>query len=69
MTQTTHERQLRNFIARVKAGRMSRRAFVRKMVGLGLTAPLASQMLAYAGVAPPRLSSITSRTSAAGEAR
>ena len=51
MTQTTHERQLRNFIARVKAGRMSRRAFVRKMVGLGLTAPLASQLLAYAGAA------------------
>jgi len=51
MTKTTGERQLRSFIARVKAGRMSRRAFVRKMVGLGLTAPLASQMLAYAGVA------------------
>ena len=30
---------------------MSRRAFVRRMVGLGLTAPLASQMLAYCGVA------------------
>jgi peptide/nickel transport system substrate-binding protein len=30
---------------------MSRRAFVQKMVGLGLTAPLASQMLAYSGVA------------------
>jgi peptide/nickel transport system substrate-binding protein len=51
MTQTTHERQLWNFIAQVKAGRMSRRVFVRKMVELGLTAPLATQMLSFAGVA------------------
>ena len=46
-----NERHLRSLIAQVKAGKMSRRAFVGKMVGLGLTAPLASQMLAYAGVA------------------
>jgi peptide/nickel transport system substrate-binding protein len=45
------EQALRGLIALVKAGRMSRRAFVRKMVGLGLTAPLASHMLNYAGVA------------------
>jgi peptide/nickel transport system substrate-binding protein len=45
------EHALRGLIALVKAGRMSRRAFVRRMVGLGLTAPLASQMLNYAGVA------------------
>jgi peptide/nickel transport system substrate-binding protein len=45
------EQALRRLIAQVKAGRMSRRAFVRTMVGLGLTAPLASQMLNYAGVA------------------
>src|SRR5438445_13688711 len=45
------EQALRGLIALVKAGRMSRRAFVRKMIGLGLTAPLASQMLAYSGVA------------------
>jgi peptide/nickel transport system substrate-binding protein len=45
------EQELRHLIAKVKAGRMSRRAFVGKMVGLGLTAPLASQMLAYSGVA------------------
>ena len=51
MTQTTHERQLWNFIAQVKAGRMSRRTFVRRMVELGLTAPLATQMLSFAGVA------------------
>ena len=46
-----NEQQLRRLIALVKSGNMSRRAFVRKMIGLGLTAPLASQMLAYSGVA------------------
>jgi peptide/nickel transport system substrate-binding protein len=45
------EQALRGLIAQVKAGRMSRRAFVRTMVALGLTAPMASQMLNYAGVA------------------
>ena len=45
------ERQLRELIAQVKAGRMSRRRFIHTMVGLGLTAPLAAQMLAYSGVA------------------
>src|SRR5437016_7454710 len=46
-----NEMQIRDLIAAVKAGRVSRRAFVRRMVGLGLTAPLASLMLAHAGVA------------------
>ena len=45
------ERQLRDLIAQVKAGRMSRRGFIHTMVGLGLTAPLATQMLAYSGIA------------------
>ena len=45
------ERELRQMIDQVKAGRLDRRAFVQTMVGLGLTAPLAAQMLASAGVA------------------
>jgi peptide/nickel transport system substrate-binding protein len=45
------ERELRSLIGQVKAGSLSRRAFVRMMVGAGLTAPLAAQMLASAGVA------------------
>ena len=45
------EREIRNLVGHVKAGRLSRRAFVRTMVGFGLTAPLASQILASAGVA------------------
>src|ERR1700758_986239 len=45
------ERELRSMIDEVKAGRLSRRRFVQTMVGVGLTAPLAAQMLAAAGVA------------------
>jgi peptide/nickel transport system substrate-binding protein len=46
-----NEQELRRLIARVKAGHLSRRAFVRTMIALGLTAPLASEMLHDAGVA------------------
>ena len=46
-----NEQELRQLIAAVKAGRVSRRTFARRMVGLGLTAPLASQLLAHAGLA------------------
>ncbi|HET7342524.1 MAG TPA: peptide ABC transporter substrate-binding protein [Methylomirabilota bacterium] len=42
---------LHELIAHVKAGRLGRRAFVQMMVGLGLTAPMAAQMLASAGIA------------------
>jgi len=45
------EYELRALITHVKAGRLSRRGFVQMMVGLGLTAPMAAQMLTSAGVA------------------
>jgi peptide/nickel transport system substrate-binding protein len=45
------EYRIRELIGDVKAGRLSRRAFVRTMVGVGLTAPLAAQLLGQAGVA------------------
>jgi peptide/nickel transport system substrate-binding protein len=45
------EREIRLMIDQVKTGALSRRVFVQTMVGLGLTAPLAAQMLASAGVA------------------
>ena len=45
------EQALRGLIAEVKVGKLSRRAFVQRMVALGLTAPMASQMLNYCGVA------------------
>ena len=45
------ERDLRGLLHQVKAGRMSRRAFVRRMAAVGLTAPMATQLLALSGVA------------------
>jgi peptide/nickel transport system substrate-binding protein len=45
------EHQIRSLIIDVQAGRLSRRQFVQTMVALGLTAPLAAQMLGAAGVA------------------
>jgi peptide/nickel transport system substrate-binding protein len=45
------ELELRALIADVKAGRFSRRRFIHTMVGLGLTAPMAAQMLSWSGVA------------------
>ena len=46
-----NERDLRGVIEDVRQGRLSRRAFTMKMLALGLTAPLATQMLASSGVA------------------
>ena len=45
------ERELRQWIGRVKDGRLTRRQFTRMMVTAGLTAPMAAQMLAASGVA------------------
>jgi peptide/nickel transport system substrate-binding protein len=45
------EHELRARIEDVRAGRLSRRRFVQAMVGLGLTAPMAAQMLGAAGIA------------------
>jgi peptide/nickel transport system substrate-binding protein len=45
------ERDLRNLIADVKTGRMSRRTFVQRMIAVGLTAPMAGVMLSHSGVA------------------
>src|SRR5437763_15959079 len=45
------EQELRRLLGAVKAGRTSRRAFVRKMAGFGLTAPFAGMLLSHAGVA------------------
>ncbi len=44
------ERELRDWIRRVKDGRVSRRDFTRMMVGLGLAAPMVGQMLASLGI-------------------
>src|SRR5262245_42679476 len=54
------ERDIHGLIADVRAGRLSRRAFTRIMIGLGLGAPLAARMLGAAGVAAqPRADGFT----------
>jgi peptide/nickel transport system substrate-binding protein len=44
------ERELRTLIGRVKQGRLSRRAFFGRMAAVGLTVPMAAQVLAIGGV-------------------
>jgi peptide/nickel transport system substrate-binding protein len=46
-----NEQDLRGLIEDVRHGQLSRRAFTRAMIAVGVTAPIASQMLAYSGVA------------------
>jgi peptide/nickel transport system substrate-binding protein len=46
-----NERDLRGLIDRVKTGRLSRRGFVQRLAAVGLTAPMATQLLAISGVA------------------
>lgn len=45
------DNNLRGMIDDVRDGRMDRRAFVKRMIAVGLTAPLANQILAIGGVA------------------
>ncbi|MFN4087751.1 MAG: peptide ABC transporter substrate-binding protein [Alphaproteobacteria bacterium] len=60
------EDELRRTISEVKTGSLSRRAFVRRMVYLGLTAPLAAQMLMHAGIAPAQAASAYAPTKRGG---
>jgi peptide/nickel transport system substrate-binding protein len=46
-----NEQELRRAVEAVKLGSLSRRAFMSGMIGLGLTAPMAAQLLAASGVA------------------
>jgi peptide/nickel transport system substrate-binding protein len=46
-----NERELRRLIGEVKVGKLSRRSFAQRMLAVGLTAPMATQLLAIAGVA------------------
>ena len=46
-----NERELRRLIGAVKGGKLSRRGFVQRMMAVGLAAPMATQLLAYSGVA------------------
>jgi peptide/nickel transport system substrate-binding protein len=44
------EKSIRELISQVKDGQLSRRSFIRRMLTVGLTAPIAAQILAYNGV-------------------
>jgi peptide/nickel transport system substrate-binding protein len=61
-----NERELRELISAVKAKRVSRRTFVNKVVGLGLAAPVATQLLAHAGLAQSAPSTDYKPTKAGG---
>jgi peptide/nickel transport system substrate-binding protein len=61
------ERELRALVADVRRGRLSRRAFVTLLAGLGVTAPLAAQMLGAVGAhAQPRAGFTPSRRGGGG---
>ena len=45
------EHQIRALIEDVREGKLPRRGFIQRMVGLGLTAPMASMMLMHSGLA------------------
>ncbi|WP_349741583.1 peptide ABC transporter substrate-binding protein [Roseateles cavernae] len=51
------EQALRGLIEDVREGRLARRSFIQRMLALGLTAPMAGQMLLNAGIAQAQTSS------------
>jgi peptide/nickel transport system substrate-binding protein len=55
------ESELRKLIGQVGSGTLSRRQFVRTLVGLGLTAPIAGHLLMHAGVAQAQSQSVLSQ--------
>jgi peptide/nickel transport system substrate-binding protein len=62
-----NEDDLRGLIGRVKRGSLSRRGFVRRLAAVGLTAPMATQILALAGVSAASAQSVpTYRPTRAG---
>ena len=65
------EQEIRGLVDEVEAGRLSRRRFVQTMIGLGLTAPLAAQLLTPRGAAAqPRTPAFTpSRRGGGGSVR
>jgi peptide/nickel transport system substrate-binding protein len=52
------EDDLRQLIGRVQRGSLSRRGFVKRVAAVGLTAPMATQLLAIAGAAPAAAQSV-----------
>ena len=46
-----NEQEIRGLVADVKEGTLSRRSFITRMAAVGITAPIASQLLAWNDVA------------------
>ncbi len=64
------EQALRELIRQVRQGRLTRRGFVQAIVGLGLTAPMAAQMLTSAGLAtaqPREIAPVPARRGGGGD--
>ncbi len=53
------EHELRQLIEGVRSGSLPRRSFIQRLVGVGLTAPMASMLLMHAGVANAQVSNAT----------
>ena len=53
-----NEQDLWRLMRRVRDGKMSRRAFAHRMAAFGITAPMATQILAFAGVSPASAQSV-----------
>ena len=60
-----NEQDLRTMIEEVRAGRMARRAFVKRLAVVGITAPMATQLLMHSGVAMAQSASTVPSTSKA----
>ncbi len=61
-----NEPELRALIEDVRSGELPRRTFIQWMVGLGLTAPMASMMLMHAGIAQAQSASAYTPTKRGG---
>src|SRR3954468_13603779 len=60
------DHELRTMIDEVKDGRMDRRGFVQRMLAFGLTAPMATQLLAIGGAAMAESPTVHKPTQPAG---
>ncbi|MBX9907934.1 MAG: peptide ABC transporter substrate-binding protein [Beijerinckiaceae bacterium] len=60
------EHEIRHLIGQVKDGAMSRRSFMRKMLAVGIAAPIASQMLVWHDVAMAQSTRVYKPTKAGG---
>ncbi len=60
------EKEIRGLIEDVRAGALPRRAFIQRLVGAGLSAPMASMLLMHAGVAQAQATPVYKPTKRGG---